>query len=185
MAFNVPRKTLILPVVLMVMMLGSSAAFWTTTLKLKGNITTDDFKPELSLPTDDWGDNEVLKDIGHVTADFVGPFPGTIVITIDHAYPGYEAYVGIGVHNAGSVPCIIKDISWAGAPPELQIWTSQRPGSPWPVIGYVFPYCTEIFFYLHVKVFEDDTAKPPINPLQDTTYSFTVNILLVQYNMPP
>lgn len=186
MAFNAPRKMLIVPVVLMVMMIGSSAAFWNATLKFKGNITTDDFKPQLSLPGDDWGDNEMLKDIGHVTATFIGPTPpGKIVITIDHAYPGYEAYVGIGVHNVGSVPCIIKDISWDPSPRELQIWISQHGTDHWPVIGYQLDYCHEEFFYLHIKVIEDDTAVPPIKPSQDFSYTFTVTISLVQYNNYP
>jgi len=176
------RKTLILPIVLMVMMVGSSAAFWNATLKFKGNITTDDLKPELSLPPGQ-GDNEVTKDIGHVKGEIYGPFPNTIVITIDHAYPSYAAWVAVGVHNAGSVPGIIH-ISW-DAPPELEIWMSQYAGNPWPVEGYQLDYCHEIFFYVNVHVLENDAAVPPIKPLQDHTYTFTVTITFVQYNMPP
>jgi predicted ribosomally synthesized peptide with SipW-like signal peptide len=178
------RKTLILPIILVGLMIGVTAAYWTATLKVTGNITTGTFNPELSLPLGGWDDNEVTKDIGHVTADIIGPPYNKIVITIDHAYPSYEAWVSIGVHHVGTVPSILKDISWDPHPPELQIWITQCPPSPWPVIGQQLHHCQEIFFYLHVHVFEDDNAIPPIKPLPDTTYTFTVTITLVQYNKP-
>lgn len=182
------RKTLILPIILVGLMTGVTAAYWNATLKVTGNITTGTFTPELSLPAGAWGDNEVLKNVGQVSAEFISP--NKIEVTITNAYPCYEAWVAIGIHNTGissasCIPLIVKSITWADAPPELQIWISQCPPSPWPVVGYQLHYCQEIFFYLHVHVLEDDTAKPPINPLPNTTYTFNVIILCVQYNMPP
>jgi hypothetical protein len=176
------RKTLILPIILVGLMTSVAAANWYATLKVTGNITTGTFTPELSLPPG-WTDNEVLKDVGHVSAEIIGPLWHKIEITITNAYPCYEAYGPIGVHHIGSVPAIIKSITWDDAPPELEIWITQYPGNPWP-IGYQLHGCHEIFFYLHVHVLEDDTAIPPIKPLPDTTYTFTVTITLVQYNKP-
>jgi predicted ribosomally synthesized peptide with SipW-like signal peptide len=176
------RKTLILPIILIGLMIGVTTAYWTTQLKVTGNITTGTFIPELSLPEHQCYDNEVLKDVGNVSAEFISA--NKIEVTITNAYPCYEAWVGIGVHNNGGIPLIIKSITWADAPPELQIWISPFPLNPWPVIGYQLHYCHEIFFFLHVHVFENDTAIPPINPLPNTTYNFNVTILCVQYNMP-
>jgi hypothetical protein len=177
------RKTLILPLILMGLMIGATGAWWTAKLKVTGTITTDNFLPQLSLPDGGWGDNEVTKDIGHVTAGINVPLT-EINVSIDHAYPGYEAWVSIGIHNRGSVPCNISAISWVGAPPELKIWISPSPSYAWPVIGHILDYCHEIFFILHVRVYENDTAIPPILPLQDHTYKFNVTITCTQYNMP-
>jgi len=176
------RKILILPIVIlmMTMMIGFSAAWWRENLVINGEITTGTYDSELSLPPG-WTDTETLKDIGHVSARIIGPPYDTIEITITDAYPCYEAYGPIGVHHIGSVPCIIEDII-IDAPPELEIWTSAYPGNPWPVIGWQLHGCEEVFFYLHVHVFEDDTATPPILPLPDTTYTFTVTIKTIQYN---
>lgn len=174
------RKMLILPVILMALMMGFAGAYWHDQLVIEGEITTGTYDSELSLPKDQWGDNEVEKDIGQVSAIIIGPPYDIIEITITDAYPCYEAWVVIGVHHIGSVPCIISDISWV-APPELEIWIAEYATYPWP-IGAQLHGCEEIFFYLYIHVFEDEMAEPPIEPLQDTTYAFTVTIETIQYN---
>ena len=178
------RKILILPTVILIMaiMIGFSAAWWRENLIINGDITTGTFTPELSLPYGQWYDNEEIKDVGTVEAEIIGPPFDTIVITIENAYPCYEAWVAIGVHHIGSVPQIIESITWDDAPPELEIWLTQYPNNPWPIVGTQIHNCIEVFFYLHIHVFEDDTAEPPILPLPDTTYTFTVTITCVQYN---
>jgi len=42
--------------------------------------------------------------------------------------------------------------------------------------------CHERGIKVWVHVFEDDNAEPPIQPEQLTTYTFTVEFVLIQWN---
>ena len=182
------RKALILPILIMALMIGFTAAYWIDQLKITGKITTGTYSDELSLPVQDYPDNEPPeKDIGKTTA-WISPTPpyDIITITVTGAYPGYESWVTVGLHHIGTVPAIIH--LTIDNPPELKVWyvPAEKPGGgyyPDPE-GYQIHGCNEIFWVIHIKVIEDDTANPPILPQQGTTYTFHMYVNTIQYNAP-
>jgi len=188
------RKTLILPIILMGLMISATAANWTAQLKITGNVTTSEMEVILSLPADEWYDNEKIKDVGHVTASYEND--KLIKVTITNAYPSYEAWVKIGWHVLkhvspdpvhGRLTAINIDVNGLPDDPhdELEIWWESVITDP-TKDGYVYitkqlTPCNEYFIWLHVHVLEDEIAP---DPLQDTTYTFTVTIIVSQYNKP-
>jgi len=188
------RKTLILPIILIGLMTGVTAAYWTAQLKATGNITTSEMNVILSLPAGEWYDNEKIKDVGTVTASYENS--KLIEVTITNAYPGYEAWVKIGWHILktpppepvhGRLTAINTEVEGHPDTPtdELEIWWEPFITDPnsdgYVYIGKQLTPCNEYFIWLHVRVLEDEISP---DPLQDTTYSFTVTIIISQYNMP-
>jgi hypothetical protein len=188
------RKTLILPIILIGLMISATAANWTAQLKLTGNITTSEMAVILSLPSGEWDDNEKIKDVGQVTASYEND--KLIKVTITNAYPSYEAWVKIGWHVLkhvspdpvhGRLTAINIDVNGLPDDPhdELEIWWESVITDPtkdgYVYIGKQLTPCNEYFIWLHVHVLEDEI---PPDPLQDTTYTFTVTIIVSQYNMP-
>jgi hypothetical protein len=188
------RKTLILPIILIGLMTGAAAANWTATLKVTGTITTSEMKVILSLPGGEWDDNEKIKDVGHVTASYENS--ELIKVTITNAYPGYEAWVKIGLHILknpppqpvhGRLTAINTEVEGHPDTPtdELDIWWESVIKDPtkdgYVYIGKQLTPCNEYFIWLHIHVLEDEIAP---DPLPNTTYTFTVSFIVSQYNMP-
>jgi hypothetical protein len=162
----------------MALMIGFAAANWTDQLKVTGEIKTGKVDSMLSYHT--VGDIET-KDIGQITGEPIGPPWKTIKITITNAYPGYIGWVWFDIHVLGTIPLIISEIK-IDAPPELKIWAENLDHPGEPVIGIQLHPCHETGIKVYVKVFEDESAIPPIEPEQLTTYEFTVTFVLIQYN---
>jgi len=181
------KKILTLPISLIISLLiiGLSFAYWNDTLTIQGTITTNHFDADLSLPQP-WqnyaGDNEEVKDVGYIESVEIYDDPNDeewdtsmdlIKIVIKNAYPGYEAWVHVGLHVVvGSMPGIVKEII-IDAPDELHVWVDPD----WT--GQQVHACHEYFFDVHVRVIE---VEGQIEPLQDTSYEFTVTIIMAQYN---
>lgn len=188
------RKTLILPIILIGLMVSATAANWTAQLKITGNITTSEMEVILSLPAGECYDNEITKDIGKVSCSFENL--ELIKVTITNAYPSYEAWCKIGWHILKSPPpepvhgrLTAINIEVEGHPDtptdELEIWWEPFITDPksdgYVYIGKQLTPCSEYFIWLHVHVLEDEIAP---DPLPNTTYTFTVTIIVSQYNMP-
>ena len=188
------RKILILPILIMALMISFAAANWTAQLKITGNVTTSEMEVILSLPAGECYDNEKTKNVGLVSCSFESL--QLIKVTITNAYPGYEAWCKIGWHILKSPPpepvhgrltAINIEVEGHQDTPtdELQIWWEPYITDPTSE-GYVYIEkqlipCNEYFIWLHVHVLEDEIAP---DPLQDTTYTFTVTIIVSQYNKP-
>ena len=177
--------TLPISLIISLLIIGLSFAYWNDTLTIQGTITTDHFDADLSLPQpwqDYAGDNEIEKDVGYIGSveiyDDPNDEPGDtsmdlITATICNAYPGYEAWFRVGLHVcAGSMPGIVKEII-IKAPPELDVWVDPD----WT--GTQVHACHEYFFNVHVEVLE---VEGQIEPQQGATYTFTVTIVMTQYN---
>ena len=181
------KKLAILPVMLIVMLfsVGATYAYWYDNLTVVGEITTSDFDVELSLVG--WGD---LEDKDIVTDDDVTMTMAedwnSVTITVDGAYPCYQAYFIIGIVCRGKVPAHLKGPVEIEAPPELEIDIVHYPDG-----GIAFPECWQLhwsfeyFIQINMHVFEDDQGDPPILPQPGATYTFTVTIPLIQYNYNP
>lgn len=173
-------KTLVIPILIMALITGFAAAYWSEQLVITGDITTTEFHADVSLPWPlIWDDNEEIKDVANIIdADTEGP--KKIVVVIDNAYPCYECWIKVGVHIMwGSMPGIIKDII-IDAPPELDVWVEPYTLGQ-TIIGQQLHECQEFFMkvYCHVVEIEGE-----IEPEQGTTYTFTVTIVMAQYNAP-
>jgi len=188
------RKTLILPIILIGLMISATAANWTAQLKITGNITTSEMEVILSLPSGECYDNEITKDVAKVKCSFESL--ELIKVTITNAYPSYHAWCKIGWHILKNPPpqpvhgrlTDIK-IEVEGHPDtptdELDIWWASVITDPthegYVSIGKQLTPCEEYFIWLHIHILEDEI---PPDPLQDTTYTFTVTIIVSQYNKP-
>jgi len=183
------RKVLVLPIILIVstLTIGLSFAYWADSLTITGVITTNHFDADLSLPQpwqDYAGDNEEVKDVGYIESVEIYDDPNDeewdtsmdlIKIVIKNAYPGYEAWVHVGLHVVvGSMPGVVQKII-IDAPPELKVWVDPD----WT--GQQVHPCHEYFFDVHVRVIE---VEGQIEPLPAHTYSFTVTVVMAQYNAP-
>lgn len=178
------KKLLFLPIllVLAVSTIGVTMAFWSDILTINGKLTTGTLDGVWSKPTfiPPW-ENE-WKDIATIKVEVFPADPDKAYITVKGAYPGYQAYIGLGIHYQGSVPAHIKSID-IDAPPELKVWIDPLDGSN--PIGYQLHYLDEYFFRVWVEVIEIDGPDGPIvDPMQNTEYTFTVTIVLCQYNDP-
>jgi hypothetical protein len=130
----------------------------------------------LDIIEDEW------KDVGMASARFGEK---VLTITVTNAYPCYSVGIPAGIHYQGSVPAHVKEIIIT-APPELDVWIEPLEGSP-PLDEVQLHYLEEYFMYIWVHVIEiddPDTGEPIIDPMQDTEYTFTIEIVLCQYNDP-
>jgi predicted ribosomally synthesized peptide with SipW-like signal peptide len=198
------KKLAILPIMVAAMLVftGVAYAYWYDKLTIHGEITTNDFNCELSLPTDwyvdcEWKDVVDEEDISFIW-EHTGLHPDAydkITITIDGAYPSYHGVIKIGIVSRGSVPAHIKGDPVINKVPELEVWLDEYiPGQPLderclPPYTDPFPDCwqlhqQEFFFLIHFHVYENDDPNdgPIVQPKQGETYSFSITLPLIQYN---
>lgn len=175
-------KTLTIPILIMALTTGFAAAYWSEQLTITGDITTTEFHADVSLPTPwVWGDNEDVKDVACIE-DAYTEGPKKIVVVIENAYPCYECWIKVGVHIMwDSIPGNISEIN-IDAPPELDVWV--EPFDPLPpdiptIYDVQLHECEEFFMKLYCHVVEIPGV---VEPLQDHTYTFTVTIVMIQYN---
>lgn len=83
---------------------GLAYAHWSETLYIEGTVETGNLDVEWSI--DDFGDNEVEKDVGIVDVTIDGD---TLYIMITNAYPCYAFNIVLDVHSVGSVPAKFVD----------------------------------------------------------------------------
>jgi len=183
------KKLAILPIMLVIMLLttGAAYAYWYDTLTIDGDITTSDFSVVISIPVEGHGDDET-KDIVDIGYSNIVVDPGQIscTITLTGAYPCWHGWYRLGVESTGTVPVHITGYTIDPNPDELDIWvTNEAGGTPFVDANgdpIQLHFGGEYFFLLHIHVFEDDEATPPILPEQGATYTFTITITCIQYN---
>jgi hypothetical protein len=175
-------KNLAIPILIMAMITGFAAAYWSDQLVITGEITTTEFHADVSLPTPlIWDDNEDVKDVGYIE-DAYTDGSKKIVVIIDNAYPCYECWIKVGVHIMwDSIPGNISEII-INAPPELDVWV--EPFDPLPpecptLYDVQLHECEELFMKVYCHVLEIEGV---VEPEQDTTYEFTVTFVMIQYN---
>lgn len=195
------KKPLFLTISLMLAlsMMGVGYAYWTDTLTITGSITTgtlDGYWSVPGAPDFHWGSNQ-WKDVAEVTELYALPGSGPdlldeLYVTVANAYPGLEVWVHVGIHYIGSVPAHIRTPIVINDLPEVEVW--YVPADTLAPDGSIIPGIpmeevqlhsgNEYFFWLHIKIIEDDLADPIIDPMQGHTYTFTVELPLIQYNDP-
>lgn len=178
-------KILILPIIAIIALatIGITFAWYNQSFQVTGSFTTGQVWADWSFHT--CGDNEVDKYIGTLDCDISSDFQ-TLTMTATNVYPCYEGWVWLDIHVRGTLPLIVQDIIITPPPPaELDIWVENLDYPGEPIIGMQIHPCHERGIKVHIHVLEDDAAG--ILPEQLTTYEFTVEFVLVQYNayVPP
>jgi hypothetical protein len=189
------NKFALLPIVLTIMLIitGVSYAWWQGNLTITGSLTTTNFHATVSLPVPGGGpipffsgDNEEPeKDIGYVKDVTIDQDTNKFTINISDAYPCYEAWILLGIENNGDLPLHIKEIIYEDVPPELEIWFEPYifdGFDPIPILDIQLYHGQEYWFWIHIHIFEDDDSEPPIQPQQNTDYSFSIILRTIQYN---
>jgi len=152
-------------------LVGFTYAHWSKTVTIEGTIETGTYNVGFT-PTLIISDNELERDVGKVEAELIdldddGVYD-KIEVTIENAYPCYEAYIDCFIHNYGTVPAIIQDIT-VDAPTELTV----------EIDWFIYPGMQidpgdEVMAEIYVHV--EETANP------DSTYTFTGTIDTIQWN---
>jgi len=165
----------------------ASYALWYEDLIIDGTVTTGTFSAEWSLPEPlEYGDNDDGgKDVADITYIHLIDWE-TCQVTIENAYPFYEAWFKIGIVCRGNIPLHVKEIIYDG-PDCIEVWLDPDPlNDPrYPDgIAQIHQF-GEYFTWVHIRIIEDDNAEPPIDPEQDHTYMFTLTVRTIQYNYVP
>lgn len=152
---------------------GVAFAHWTETLYINGTVNTGTFDAELSVG-EGYDTEPEEKDVSSISGE-LSEDKNTITVTITNAYPCINYYLPIDLHCVGSVPLIIQEIYIdRGNLPEdttLEI----IPGADQPLQeGVQLHYCNSAYGTLHVHLDEDAA--------ENTTYTFSITIIVVQWN---
>lgn len=136
---------------------------------MQGQIQTGDVEVCItSIASDDQGiDIGKTKDVGQTTVQ-VDPLDCShAIVTVTNAYPCYENYIHFTMLVGGTVPVRLQDVTIINPNPCIEVlgwdsWGEQRhPGER-----------SDNTMWFHVLQCAD----------QNTTYSFEVEFLYVQYN---
>lgn len=163
-------------------MTGVAFAMWDKTLYIDGTVSTGEVDAEFTLAfSDDDGmvndmskdslddgkdpptkDKDVAKTIVEIDSD-----PQRLIVTITNAYPSYEPTIWFDIKNTGSIPVKIQSITIT-EPAEVpvtitEIMNGQQIDADETVQGDI---------ELHIEQIA----------LESTTYTFTIEIYLVQWN---
>jgi len=144
--------------------LGLSYALWSTTLTISGTIETGTVSAEI-IAGDCYDDEPDEKDVSGICCDVID---GVLFVTVSNAYPCIEYTCEFNVTNTGSIPVKVQSIIIS--PEEMADWVTVNGIS---VGDQIEPGETvECSLIVHLTNDAD----------QGETYTFTVEILLVQWN---
>ncbi len=160
-------KFISLALLLAFALMGAAFAAWSDTLT--GNATLETGELDASIAAGTVSDNETTLDVASVTATSSAD-GNSITITIDNAYPGYEASIPFTVTNDGTIPADISDITYTGVSGALTVTDNFNAVDNLNVGDTASGTIT-------VKV--NDEAN---NATQNQTYRFTATINVSQFN---
>ncbi|MEM1556318.1 MAG: hypothetical protein QXR62_04155 [Candidatus Bathyarchaeia archaeon] len=145
--------------------LGLSYALWFTTLSISGTINTGIVRAEI-IAGECYDDEPEEKDVSGISC-YVDE-NGVLVVTVSNAYPCIEYTCEFNVTNTGTIPVKVQSITIS--PEEMADWVTVNGIS---VGDQIEPGETvECSLIVHLTNDAD----------QGETYTFTVEILLVQWN---
>lgn len=178
------KQLLALPLILVMTLSLTGIAFasWTDTLTFNGSVTTARLNLRVSAVYPAIEENDPLN-AGSVSVTPVGSFGGssnvqTITLTVENAYPGYNASVAIRVQNTGTIPAKFVGFKLNDNPisySESLGWTDSLGTidfQGWDSEGLELPVGATHSYTLSLKVTGE--ASP------DTDYTLTVGIVFEQ-----
>lgn len=96
-------------VLIALMVVGFSYAYWNETLTIGGSVATGELNVAFSAV--DCTDNDGSPDVGTCT---VSTTEQTMTVTIGNAYPSYECIVTFTIDNTGTIPAKVESITPGG-----------------------------------------------------------------------
>jgi hypothetical protein len=146
---------------------GFAFAHWSETLYINGTVHTGTLSAAWSIH-DNWDTERVDKDYSHIEATIDGD---NLVVTVANAYPCIDYYVRFDIKNTGTIPMHIDNVIIDNPNP---ITVSVENLGTLPVQVHPGDEATGV---LHVHVEQE--------ALENTTYTFTVTVIIDQWNWPP
>lgn len=145
--------------------LGVSYALWSTNLYVSGTINTGTVSAEIIAGASYDGDDNVPgKDVSEISALVDG---NTLMVTITNAYPSIDYFQEFKVKNTGTIPVKVQSIVISG---NASVWVTVSGIA----VGDQIEPGQEVNCLLTVHLTND--------ALQGATYTFTIDIMLVQWN---
>jgi hypothetical protein len=170
-----------LVLVLCLAVVGVGYAHWTKTLVIDGTVTTGTFNLEMSQEAS--ADNESTKDVGVQSCELVDLDGDGVMdmvnITIDNAYPSYEAYFLLDIHSLGTIPAHINSLDIC-ADPFLDVRVIGLEQVP----GLQLHQCDAVWFEVHIHVLQNCPVTGELLP-QGATLGATITIVADQFNYVP
>ena len=161
------RMVSLVAIVLVAMLaLGMSYALWSTHLYISGTIYTGTVSAEI-IAGNCYDDEPPEKDVSDITCEVVD---NTLVVTITNAYPCINYSCKFYVNNTGTIPVKVQEIAISGD----------------AEVGYVTVTVTGIEVGKQLEPGEEVecllTVHLENSAAQNATYTFEVDICLVQWN---
>ena len=155
--------------VLLLAVVGIGYSHWTKTLYIEGTVQTGTFGVEWSqyAPCD----NEGVKDVGVPSCVIQGD---TVVLTIDNAYPSYEATFNLDIHGIGSVPAHVNLINVTNCDPFLDVTVITDP------LPIQLHDCDETPVTVKIHVLQ--TVGTDLCP-EDATMGCSITVVADQFNI--
>ncbi len=141
-------------------------AYWSDSLSISGTVSTGNL--DVQFADSSASDNEDAYDVASVTCEILDE--KTAKITVDNAYPGYEATCSFDVENTGTIPAKIKDTSVNNPNTEISVdysWSGLDANNVLAVGGTA---TLDV-----VTTVTEDAA-------EDSTYTYTISIDVGQFN---
>ena len=155
-------------VIIALVIVGFAYGNWSETLTIEGNITTGELDVEFKNISCSCSEEMTCTATG-VDTDGDGDFD-KIEVTVSNGYPGGQCNVTFDVHNCGTIPAKIKDISITGN--TAQVATTLTGLSEGEII--------DVGGIKSCKLTLEVTDQAE----EVTPYSVTVTIDVVQFNAP-
>jgi hypothetical protein len=152
--------------------LGLGYAKWSETLTIDGTVNTGIVDAELSAG-ESWDTEPTEKDVSSISCYVDPENPKRLIVTLKNAYPSIDYYQEFDIHNTGTIPVKVENITIdrgnlpSGATveiPDLAVGEQLEPSVP-------------EWFTLHVHLDND--------AVEDTTYAFSIDIDVTQWNEVP
>lgn len=144
--------------------LGVSYALWSTNLYVSGTINTGTVSAMI-VAGDSWDTEPEEKNVSCISC-YVDE-DGVLIVTVSNAYPCISYYQEFNVTNTGTIPVKVQSIAING---DASAWVAVSGIA----VGDQIEPGQEVACLLTVHL--DNEAE------QGTTYTFTIEIVLVQWN---
>ena len=179
-------KSLFFILVLSTILFGVSYSLWSKTLLIEGSVATGTLEAEFTywFSNDPPGstDPDYDKDVGS-TSCTLSPDKQTAYITIENAYPCYHVHFSFTIKNTGTIPWKIQSIMVDGMPMPNNVPVSLDLDGDGDI-----DLTLTITDSIGEQVEPGDSIETSLDlhveqgAEQGATYTFTITILVVQWN---
>jgi hypothetical protein len=172
------------------MAVGTVYALWSKTLYINGTVNTGTLDAVWSAD-DSWDSEPVEKDVSHIECyvDYVNdPSGETLAVEVVNAYPCIDYYQKINLENTGTIPLHIYSITFPVNQLPATCTVEILPLTAAEKTEEGLAGCKDIVVSTQLEPLETAWGKIHVHltndAIQSTTYYFTVNVNVHQWNEP-